>query len=70
MLGADYQQCAEREILRTRLRADIVVYREAILALEKDSQSEKAQAAAERTRRAYELARRRFNDHIAAHHCE
>ena len=66
----DYQHCPERETLRIRMKADSEVYREAIVVFEKDSLNVAVQARAERARLAYEVARRRFTDHVAAHHCE
>src|SRR5438105_12034021 len=64
--------CKDREILRSRLRADLKVYRTAIIQLESHRGKGFALShdRAERVRTAYEASRERLNAHIDAHGCE
>ena len=66
----DYRHCPERETLRIRLKADIRVYMDAIVALEMDHLSDLSQERLERAHKAYESARDRFKGHISVHRCE
>jgi hypothetical protein len=55
-----------------RLRADLKVFLDAVTELERNNVEkdfEKAHRLANRARLAYEVARKRFNAHIAAHGC-
>jgi|HubBroStandDraft_6_1064221.scaffolds.fasta_scaffold375741_2 hypothetical protein len=64
--------CPDRETLRIRLRADLKVYLDAVTDLERNNVEqdfEKAHKLANRARLAYEVARRKFNQHIASHGC-
>jgi hypothetical protein len=65
----DYSHCPERETLRIRLKADIRVYMDAIIALEMDHLSDLAQKRLDRAHKAYQAARDRFNGHVATHGC-
>lgn len=54
------------------MRADLKVYRDAVTDLERNNVEqdfEKAHKLANRARLAYEVARRKFNQHIASHGC-
>jgi len=67
------EQCHDRQILHERMRADLRVYREAIVALELNPAPEDypmVQKNAERARAAYEAARANLEAHIAVHGCE
>ena len=66
----DYAPCPERETLRIRLKADIRVYRDAIIALEMDHLSDLAQERLDRAHKAYQASRDRFNSHRSTHGCE
>jgi hypothetical protein len=69
------QSCKDREMLKARLRADLKVYRDAVVALEAKALStdrgfEKAARNAQVAQRAFEHARERLNRHIAMHACK
>lgn len=66
-----FEACEGRQILQSRMRADLKVYKEAVVSLDMDSgeQFSKVQQAAERARLAYEAAREKFSEHIASHGC-
>jgi hypothetical protein len=72
MQTAEPLPCKTREILRGRLRADLKVYADAIAVLQRSTGKhfEKAHLRVDGARRAYELARKKLNDHVAAHGCE
>jgi hypothetical protein len=69
-------QCKTHEILKARMRADRLVYRDAVNTLEDlaveamPKEFEKAHKLAEIARIAYVAARDRFNAHVASHRCE
>ena len=71
MQSSEAQPCKTREILKTRLRADLKVYADAIAVLQQSvgNDFEKAHKRAESARKAYEVARTKFNDHLASHGC-
>jgi hypothetical protein len=71
MQSPEVSGCQAREILRTRLRADLRIYSDAVAALQKQigKEFEMAHHQAERARLAYEAARERLNEHIASHGC-
>jgi hypothetical protein len=75
--------CKDRNILKARLRADLKVYADSIALLQQESMAalvalhedskegfEKAHRLAEHARLAYKSARRKLDQHIAAHDCE
>jgi hypothetical protein len=74
-------QCKTREMLKGRLRSELQVYGDAITVLQKyskaalaeldgpDKNFRKAQELAEHARLAYQSARQKLEDHIAAHGC-
>jgi hypothetical protein len=72
MASSEAPPCKSREIMKTRLRADLKVYADAIRVLQKSmgKDFDKAHKRAERARRAYEAARTKLNDHVAAHDCD
>jgi hypothetical protein len=72
MHAAEAPDCKTREILRARLRADLKVYADSIAVLQRSMGEtfEKAHLRVETARRAYQLARRKLNDHLATHGCE
>ncbi len=60
-------------MLQERMRADLRIYRQAVVALELEPPPEDfpaVHANAERARRAYESARATFDAHVAIHGCE
>ena len=63
--------CKAVEILRARMRADLKIYRDAVVELEQTSGPDykKAHQRAEHARLAYEDARRKFDEHSANHGC-
>ena len=74
--------CRDREILKSRLRADLKVYADAIevlqyyamgaLAALEDSRADfkKAHRLAEHARLAYQSSRQKLSQHVASHYCE
>jgi hypothetical protein len=74
--------CRDREILKSRLRADLKVYADAIevlqyyamgaLAALEDSRADfkKARRLAEHARLAYQSSRQKLSQHVASHYCE
>jgi hypothetical protein len=60
-----------REILQTRVRADLKVYADAVNALQRSAGQEfkKAQQRTERARLAFETASKKLADHISSHKC-
>ena len=64
--------CKTHEMLKSRMRADLRLYRDAVSVLEESSGDvfEKAHKLAEIARIAYEAARDRFNAHVSSHRCE
>ena len=63
--------CEEREVLRSRFRADLKVYIDAAFLLDSCTPHDfdVTYEHAERARLAFERARRAFNAHLAAHKC-
>ena len=63
--------CKSRDMLKARLRADLRVYRDAVVALQESTGPDfrEAHHKAEHARLAYEAARDRFNAHVASHGC-
>jgi translation elongation factor EF-Tu-like GTPase len=72
MHAAEAPDCKTREILRARLRADLKVYADSRAVLQRSMgvTFEKAHLRVETARRAYQVARRKLNDHLATHGCE
>ena len=67
------EPCQDRQILNDRMRADLTVYRQAVVALESEAGEERFPVVhknAERARLAYEAARATLEAHIAIHGCE
>ena len=67
------EPCKDRQILKDRMRADLRVYRQAVVALELEPGPDDFPAVhknAERARQAYEAARATLEAHIAVHGCE
>jgi len=64
--------CRIREILKTRLRADRQVYIDTLTRLQECSGRDLVEAdkRADRARLAYEVAKRKYFDHLAIHGCE
>ena len=65
-------KCKDLEILQSRLRADLKIYKESMVRLEFDTAAKDFQdsyARAEHARLAFRMARKRLNDHIAEHGC-
>ena len=76
MQPAKAQTCRSMEILRSRLHADVRVYMQAVQHLEAialgrstDNSFVKATHDVEVARVAFAAARKRLNEHIAAHGC-
>ena len=71
MQPAKAPSCKSREILKARLRADLKVYRDAVVALQESSGPDfrEAHHKAEHSRLAYEAARDKFNAHVTSHGC-
>jgi acetyl-CoA carboxylase carboxyltransferase component len=75
-------RCKTREMLKARVRAELRVYGDAIAVLQKHSidalsalqdtrdSFKKAHQLAEHARLAYQVSRRKLDDHIASHGCE
>jgi len=63
--------CQMREILMMRLRADRQVYIDALTSLQERSGRElvKADKLADRARLAYEVAKKKYDEHILNHGC-
>jgi hypothetical protein len=63
--------CKAREILKTRLRADLKVYADSVQTLQRSlgKSFAKAQRDAERARLAFETASKKLADHVATHGC-
>jgi hypothetical protein len=72
MQNAEAPPCKTHEILKARLRADLKVYADTIAVLQRSlgNTFEKAHLRVESARRAYQVARRKLNDHSATHGCE
>lgn len=67
------EPCQDRQILQDRMRADLRVYRQAVVALELEPSPEEFPVVhknMERARLAYEAARATLEAHIAIHGCE
>jgi hypothetical protein len=64
--------CQIRAVLKERMQADLRVYRDSVIMLERTSGQmfAKAHKDAEHARLAYEVARRKLDDHIASHGCD
>jgi len=72
MKNAAVPFCPDRETLRGRLRADLKVYLDAVTELERsniENGFDKAHKLANRARLAYEVARKRLNQHVTSHGC-
>jgi hypothetical protein len=71
MQAAEAPACKSREILKSRLRADLKVYADAISGLQQSSGEnfEKAHKRADSARRIYEVARKKLNEHTVSHGC-
>ena len=71
MESAELPPCKSREILKARLRADLKVYADAIAALQQNmgKNFEKFHQRAESSRRIYQAARDKFNEHVESHGC-
>jgi hypothetical protein len=71
MQATEAAPCKTRDILKARLRADLKVYADATAALQRNvgNDFEKAHLRGESARRAYEVARKKLNEHIASHGC-
>ena len=71
MQNTEALPCKTREILKSRLRADLKVYADAIALLQQSmgKNFEKAHLRVESARRAYQTARKKFNDHVETHGC-
>jgi hypothetical protein len=71
MPPAEAPSCQTRETLKARMRADLKVYKDAVVELDQSSglDFKKARQRAEHTRLAYEAARDMLEAHIAAHAC-
>ena len=71
MQAAEVPHCKTRDILKARLRADLKVYADATAALQRNvgKDFERAHLRVESARRAYEVARKKLNEHIASHGC-
>jgi len=67
------EPCKDRQILHDRMRADLRVYRQSVVALELEPAPEefpRVHRDAERARLAYEAARATLDAHIAVHGCQ
>ena len=72
--------CRDRDILKSRLRADLRVYAEAIAALQQDAVTgllentnrgfQMARRNVKHAQLAYQYARWKLDEHLAAHGCE
>jgi hypothetical protein len=71
MQAEQVPSCKNRQILQSRLRADVKVYADAISALQQSMGKgfEKAHLRVESARRAYQVARKKLTDHIETHGC-
>jgi hypothetical protein len=65
------EPCKDRDMLRARMRADLLVYRDCVsgLNLSVGKDFEQAHQRAESARLAFEAARKLFNEHLASHRC-
>jgi len=63
--------CKTYETLKSRARADLKVYKEAVVELQEQTGPDfrEAHTRAERARLAYETARAKLDEHLASHGC-
>ena len=67
------EPCTDRQILNDRMRADLRVYRQAVIDLELQAGEKRfpiAHKNLERARLAYEASRATLEAHVAIHGCE
>jgi hypothetical protein len=71
MVPSELPSCKARDILKTRVRADLKVYADAVNVLQRSMGQDfkKAQRDAERARLAFESASKKLSDHLASHRC-
>jgi hypothetical protein len=70
-MPGEVQSCQIRDTLKFRVRADLKVYKEAVIALQEQTGPDfrEAHKKAERARLAYEVARGKLDAHKASHGC-
>jgi len=70
--SAEGPSCQDRDMLKARMRADLRVYHEAVLDLQRSvgEQFKMSHERAERARTAYEAASQTLHSHLASHGCE
>jgi hypothetical protein len=67
------EPCKDRQMLQDRMRADLRIYRQAVVALELEAGGQHFSAVhknAERARLAYEASRATLDTHISVHSCQ
>jgi hypothetical protein len=71
MVPTEFPACKAREILKSRVRADLKVYAAAVSALQRSlgQDFKKASRNAERARLAFEAAGKKLADHLQSHGC-